>query len=168
VQWLDDDGTTWRGVAPRTQERAMTLPLRRFAHTGVLRFRILATSGIATGVGECKVEPPPPPLPTVEIVPIGTWPAADRPGARLATVALVDQWGRTIPDPDIVWYDEAGSEIGRGRSIDLAALEERVSAVRAVALNVGTGRVQRTWLTRRTAEGNCTLHHHADATGERE
>ncbi|HEX6714696.1 MAG TPA: hypothetical protein VF066_14990 [Thermoleophilaceae bacterium] len=168
VQWLDDDGTTWRGVAPRTQERAMTLPLRRFAHTGVLRFRVLAASGLATGLGECEVEPPPPPLPTVEIVPIGTWPATDRPGARLATVALVDQWGRTIPDPDIVWYDEGGSEIGRGRSLDLGALEERVSAVRAVALNVGTGRVQRTWLTRRSAEGQCTLHHHADATGEQE
>ncbi len=159
VHWLDDDGETWRGVAPRTQEQQMTLPLRLFPNTGHLEFRVLATTGLATGVGTCEVDLPAPPLPTVEIVPVGTWATLDRPGARLATVAVVDQWGRTISDPDIVWYDEGGAEIGRGRSIDLRALSDRIGAVRAVALNVGRGRVERMWLTHRTEAGHCVLHH---------
>ncbi len=159
VHWLDDDGETWRGVSPRTQEQEMTLPLRQFPHAEQLAFRVLATAGLATGVGTCEVDVAAPPLPTVEIIPVGTWATQDGPGARLATVAVVDEWGRTISDPDIVWYDEGGAEIGRGRSIDLRELSDRVGAVRAVVLNVGKGRVERTWLTHRTEAGRCVLHH---------
>jgi hypothetical protein len=140
----------------------MTLSVRQFRHHRLLRFRVLATSGLATGVGTCELEQPPPPLPSAEIVPVGTWPTADMP-TRLVTVAVIDEGGRTVSDPDIRWYDEGGAEIGRGRSLDLAALSEQIAAVRAVALNVGQGRVERTWLTRRTPAGGCTLHHHVDA-----
>ena len=139
----------------------MTLPARRFAHLGLLQFRVLATSGLATGIGTCELDLGTPPLPTVEIVPTGSWPTEDKP-TRLVTVAVVDEWGRTVSDPDIRWYDEAGSEIGRGRSLDLGALPEQIGAVRAVALNVGPGRVEKTWLARRTPAGGCTLHHHGD------
>jgi hypothetical protein len=79
---------------------------------------------------------------------------------------VIDEGGRTVSDPDIRWYDEGGAEIGRGRSLDLGALSEQIAAVRAVALNVGQGRVERTWLTRRTPAGGCTLHHHVDAGDE--
>ena len=164
VHWLDDDGETWRGAAPRTQERKMTLSARQFAHRGLLCFRVLATNGLATGVGTCELEQPPPPLPSVEILPVGTWPTEDMP-TRLVTVAVVDEWGRTASDPDIRWYDEGGSEIGRGRSLDLGALSEQIAAIRAVALNVGHGRVEKTWLTRRTPAGGCTFHHHAESSG---
>ena len=69
VHWLDDDGKTWRGVSPRTQEQEMTLPLRQFPHAEQLAFRVLATAGLATGVGTCAVDVAAPPLPTVEIIP---------------------------------------------------------------------------------------------------
>jgi hypothetical protein len=157
VHWLDDDGETWRGIGPRTQDQKMTVPLRQFPHAGRLAFRVLATTGLATGVGTCEIEVSAP-LPTVEIIPVGTWATPDKPGTRLATVAVVDEWGRTISDPDIVWYDEGGAEIGRGRSIDLRTLPDQIGAVRAVALNVGKGRVERTWLTHRTEAGHCVLH----------
>ena len=53
VQWLDGD--YWRGVAPRQQETSLLIPGQLFADSPELTVRVLATSGIATGIAEATL-----------------------------------------------------------------------------------------------------------------
>jgi len=57
VQWEDLDGT-WRGLAPRTRERSMTVPGQLMSGRTTMRVRVLATSGLATGSAAVAVRPP--------------------------------------------------------------------------------------------------------------
>lgn len=152
VQWQDLDGS-WRGVAPRTRERTMRIPVSLVGWRASVPVRVLATSGIATGVGECTLEGPddvPPPCdvvvmtdPTVEV------------HLGVITVALVESGGRTVPDPEVHWYNESGAEIGRGRTLDLGPLREGEQIVRAVVPDRGGGVSQKMLLVDRGADGTC-------------
>lgn len=140
VQWRDRGGT-WRCLGPRTQRREMAIPLHLFGHRNTLPARVLATSGIATGVEEVEVERPrAAPEPTVEIVKI-TPPIA---GPRASVeIGAIRSDGGTIPDADLLWFDDVGNEIGRGRRIDLSSYRPGEHLIRAVLRNTGFGQAER-------------------------
>lgn len=141
VQW-EDVNETWRGLMPRTQETSAFLPARLLGRQQKTRVRVLASSGIATGTGQCKValpdptpfdiavvlagEPMPPvPEPTPVPVPIK---------AGIITVFAVENSGRMIIDPGFIWFDDDGREIARGRRLDLRKIEN-VRLIKVVVSN---------------------------------
>lgn len=143
VQWKDRDGT-WRGVAPRTRETFMKIPaaaLGWYAPT----IRVLATSGIATGSDECRLDVEFGPTPPPQIVVVDP-PISAEPGASLSPtieVAVLESSGRTVPDAEIIWYDERGAELARGRSFDLRQLPEGEHVLRATAVGHGVGQPEK-------------------------
>ncbi len=124
-QYRDDRGV-WRGLSPRTQRTKMWVPAALAARRDSLELRVLATTGIATAVEYVDVAVPvPEEPPTTTIVTLAPEGAGDRPmGHRALTVGVLDELGRTIPDQEILWYDESRNEIGRGRSLDLGDFPE--------------------------------------------
>ncbi len=141
VQWRDASGT-WRGAAPRIDETRIRLPVRLIGDRDQIAVRVLATSGIATGMAQIELERPAKvPPPSVELIDVST-----SPGERTIDVRAVRSDGMTIPDADLVWFDAQGREIGRGRSLSLRALGEGEHQVRAVLRDTGFGVGERTWL----------------------
>jgi len=140
VHWRDREGT-WRGVAPRTKERHMTVPASLVGSQREVPVRILATSGIATGVGTCTLKYPyPPPAdgpPDVVLVgedPTGTLTTSPRHAIEVRVVGPV---GGATTGSDVVWFDEQGGELSRGRSLDLRLLPEGQHVVHAVSSTPG-------------------------------
>jgi Peptidase M66 len=159
VQWLDAPDT-WRGLLPRTQEQKVRVPARLLDCKKELRLRVLATSGIATGMGECTVsiaEPPPPDDP--KIILTGQTDKGeltlDRP--RVVHVRVIDGFGRTVADPELLWTDEDGRELGRGRSLDLRLLPEHSAVLRSVALGLGRWAAERAWRVERLDTGGMLM-----------
>lgn len=162
VQWRDRFGT-WRGCAPRTRETKMKVPKRLVGTAATARLRVLASSGIATGVGEwqgdCTPEPPeregePPVVVTLRGVPAGNA-CVDLPTFVQATV--VRDRLRTAARADLRWYDDNGAEIGRGRSLDLRALKRGQTLVTAAVLDKGEGSGEGRWLIERRANDTFRL-----------
>jgi hypothetical protein len=152
VQW-QDAGERWRGLAPRTRARDEVVPNHLFGHRTRLRVRVLATSGIATTVETIEVVRPregvqPPRIDLFEMVP----PALAR-VSHIEVKALRTD-GLSVPDPEIVWFNQEGDEIGRGKRVFLSALGEGQHLVRAVLRDTGFGTAERTWLVEIDAHGN--------------
>lgn len=145
VQWLDDFDV-WRGLAPRSRETFARIPVRLFPAKGPLRVRILASSGIATGILEEEVQ-----VVARRVDPQGPLTLHTGEEEGVLRVHVVDSKGREIPNPDIAWFDQQGSEIGRGRSLDTRNLPEGQHLVRAAALHLGAGKVEATWLFEKLA-----------------
>jgi len=146
VQYEEPDGT-WRGAAPRTRETEMRIPWRLLGRRRSVRIRVLATSGLATGVGECTVERAEPETGNPGIVvlePVGP--------ATVVTVAVLDGRGSTVSDPEVAWYDEGGREIGRGRSLDVASLPPGAEVVYAVSEGSAEAQIR----LERDEAGRCT------------
>ncbi len=138
VQWLDWDGT-WRGVAPRTRKQAISIAPALVGYRSSVEVRVLASAGIATGVGRCTLEGPSTAPPTdVVLTEDPTNTEIGRP-AGLVRVSAIDSTGRTVLDAEIRWYDESGAEIGFGRTLDVQALGEGQHVVRAVVPDLGGG-----------------------------
>lgn len=155
VQW--QDGDTWRGVAPRTKDRSMRIPPNLIGNSlAEIPIRVLATSGIATGVGTCTLAGLRFQVMNQEIVPMGTIGEGLVIPSNLQ-VAVMTEDGRSVPDPDLAWYDDKGSEIGRGRSLDLRALQEGQHVVKAVVQGRGRESAERTWLVERRSDGSFIL-----------
>ena len=164
LQWQDRTGT-WRGCAPRTQAASLRVPKRLFGRLRHLAARVLATSGIATGTGTWEGpigagDPGYPPMHAVEIqIPgveagaAGPWPVKP-----LLRVTVVDRYGRSPMRTVLRWYRDDGTEIGRGRSIDLRRLPLGMSTLRAVVLDSGTGMGQQSWRVERTRQGTFLIH----------
>ncbi len=152
VQWQDGEDT-WRGVAPRTQDLSIRIPAKLIGRRRPeLSIRVLATSGIATGVGTCTIQLRKTEIPGQDIVPLGEMVnGAGTPS--ILQVAVIDEDGGSVPAPDLAWYDDRGTEIGRGRSIDLNTLREGQHVVKAVALGRGREAAERSWLVERRADG---------------
>jgi hypothetical protein len=161
VQWRDSQGT-WRGCGPRTQSNELRVPKRLLAGGKGAHIRVLASSGIATGVGVWDgdlVQPPPPPgEPPVLIVLQGV-PAGNQTVELPAVVraSVVRSGARTAARSDVRWYNERGAEIGRGRAFDLRVLPLGQSILTAAVLDRGEGNGEGRWLIERTARGDFRL-----------
>ncbi len=127
VQWQDFDGT-WRGLMPRTQEHAAVVPTELIGRRRQMSIRVLASSGIATGLGECTVDiHRDRPVPAASV-------AVTRTEAGAAIAYVTDTAGHSLPDPGFVWFDQDGREIGRGRRLGARAARA-VESFSAVATN---------------------------------
>lgn len=164
LQWQDRNGT-WRGCAPRTQATELRVPKRLIGRERHLVARVLASSGIATGVGAWEgeidtgyrgrpmmrgVEIQ---IPGVDAETPGPWPVKP-----LLRVSVIDRYGRSPKRPRVYWYRDDGMQIGRGRSIDLRGLPLGVSTLRAVVLDTGAGMGEQRWRVERTRQSNFLVH----------
>lgn len=138
VQWQDTNGA-WRGLMPRTRERSAVVPIRLFGSRSRMAVRVLATSGLATGVAQCVLTRPTPPAIPATVVITSDGGAADPvPGATVPVgrrgirADAVDEAGRAIPDPGFVWFDGAGNAIARGKRLTRRDLRG-VDTVRLIA-----------------------------------
>ncbi len=126
VHWQDVDGS-WRGLVPRTQERAATIHPRLFGTRTQMRVRVLASSGIATGEIECLLTLPDP-RPAVAIVSVAVLSSGH------ARAVVHDDAGRQLSSPGIIWFDETGRQLASGNVLDIRRIGA-AAQVRAVATN---------------------------------
>ena len=155
VQWRDRRGT-WRGCAPRTAKNNLEIPKRLFNKQRNVALRVLASSGIATGVGfwEGDFDYAPTDKPNnvrVEIQLVGV-PSTG--GNRIKIPSLIKaaaiiNGNKTDAFPEIVWYNDKGVEIGRGRSFNLNKLPYGETLVKASVLDKGQGSGNNQWLIER-------------------
>jgi hypothetical protein len=153
VHWLDGDD--WRGVAPRQQEASILIPRRLFIDSPTLRVRVLATSGIATGITEATLhldsyQPSEPEVGIREALPEDQLPA---PLPNVIHAIVRDSGGRQILADSMAWFADDGQLIGRGQSADLRALSPGEHEVRIVARRLGGQGLMRAWRIERTAQG---------------
>ncbi len=152
VHWLDGDD--WRGVSPRQQETSILVPKRLFIDSPELKVRVLATSGIATGVAEAtlRLEGYQPSDPTVGIREA----PSDRAGTPLPNVisAVVrDSGGRQLFSDSVAWFADDGRQISAGPAVDLRSLSIGEHEVRLVIRRMGGHALMRSWRIERTPEG---------------
>ena len=162
VQWRDRFGT-WRGLAPRTQKTELSAPKRIFVGERLSAIRVLASGGIATGVGlwEGEIRQPdsgPPPGVDIGLVDIGTLKAGANVLPRVLKAAVLTRAGATVSGSSLRWYDGNGREIGRGRSFDLGRLRVGQHQLSVRLLDTGFGGGSATWLINHTADGRFLLH----------
>ncbi len=143
VHYRDRRGA-WRGVAPRTNERKIVVPIHLLAGINGLSLRVLATRRLGTSSVDIPVSVPASTA-GVEIVQIASHPH------RLRVAAVVS--GEMVQYPDIAFFDDQGRELGRGVSLDLSTLPPQTTLVRAVALSAGGPPIQRNWVVRHTESG---------------
>ena len=161
IQWNDGRGT-WRGAAPRTQDTNLRIPKILFGRLRRAQIRVLATSGIATGKGswEGAFLPPKTDDGPIKITLPGI--PTEQPGSHAlpavlrAVVELIA--GKTHQRPELRWYDSAGAELARGRSLDLRRLPVGEHLLTATVIENGEGSGAAQWLVERTPEDRFLLH----------
>ena len=142
VQWEDQPGE-WRGLAGRTQDTCAVLPatLLKKHRQRLLRVRVLASSGIATGVQDAEIEirgnHTASPTPVVEVVDVGHHGHL----GPVLTVSVRHEGAAAVPDAQVLWFTD-GAEIGRGRTFDLRSLPLGQHVLSAVVLDSGSGGTQ--------------------------
>lgn len=162
LHWRDRSGT-WRGVMPRTRATSADVPKRLFGRQTRVAVRVLATSGIATGmdVWEGDIERPrlPPQRRGPVLVPQGIGAPGMEPGdlPPVLRVTAVDRHGVGIAAPDIIWFGGDGAEIAHGRGLDLRLLRPGRQMVRAVLLDTGEGGAAAAFLIERGRDGGFRL-----------
>ncbi len=158
VQWRDRFGT-WRGIAPRQRTTSCRVPRRIAAMGEHVRYRVLVTTGIATGIGECDrdVDGPPPPRPARPTVKIAGMKAVAGPQElhRIVRAAVLGAGDEPVR---LRWYDELGAEIGRGTTLDLGILPRGMHVI--TAHTIGSERPARDghWLIERTRDDRFVVH----------
>ena len=158
VQYLDDRGV-WRGLRPRTMETTLWVSPQLAARKGSLVLRVLATGGIATAIETVEVEVPtpaePPRVTVASLEPTGS----PESGLRSSlSVVILDELGRTVSDPDIVWYDDKRVEVGRGRTLDLSGLTEGQHVIYPAVLGTADVGTHSGILVDRSPEGSIAIH----------
>lgn len=162
LHWRDRGGT-WRGVMPRTRATSAEVPKRLFGRQARVAVRVLATSGIATGMavweGDIYHAPLPPRRRGPILVPQGMEAPGTEPGELppVLRVTAIDRHGAGIAAPEIVWFSGNGAEIARGRSLDLRLLPPGRQVVRAVLLDSGEGTAVAAFLIERGRDGGFRL-----------
>jgi hypothetical protein len=150
----------WRGLGPRTQDTHAELDLRQLSLPVTVPIRVLATSGIATGIAECSLTPTGR-EPSGEGTIVATTPDPDDgpvPLGNVLRVHAIDEGGRSLSGANVRWYDDAGRELTRGRSLDLTALGAGEHVVHAVATESGGRPLVRTFVFhRRDQRSPCHL-----------
>jgi hypothetical protein len=148
VHWHDHRQVVYRGVAPRQTETSLLIPRRLFANQSSLEVRVLATTGISTGVAETviKLKSPSSANPTVTLM------GLDSPVRQPVVVSYVihanvlDTAGRQLSGDDLIWFATSGQEIGRGPNLDLRQLGPGRHMVRVVTRSSETGTAARSWV----------------------
>lgn len=168
LQWRDRRGT-WRGVAPRTQCTEGEVPKSLWTRETEVALRVLATSGIATGLAACQVRLAPrrerakgPREVSLHL--LGAEPVsgshaggtADLP--PVVRVAVRSNDGTASAAGDVSWHGPDGGLLGRGRSLPLNVLPVGVHAVTASVADTGDGAGSATWLFERTRDGRYQWH----------
>lgn len=158
VQWRDRRGT-WRGVAPRTQRNSLRVPKRLFKGDRVA-VRVLASSGIATGLGlwEGSVTPPPArrgAAVEISLVGVETRKEGAHPVPGVLRAVAHETSGEAVPGTSLRWYDSRGAEIGRGRALDLSQLPVGQHQI-TIVMPQHEGSTA-TWLIERTRGGDTLL-----------
>jgi hypothetical protein len=164
LQWQDGKGV-WRGVAPRTRDKELTVPLSQFGRRQIPRLRLLASNGVATSIAEWRSGTDQTPrfrrsTRDVSIVLTTAGGLDSRTPVRVPQVMRVDArdaQGRSVPAPQIRWYGSRGTELGRGRSFDLGRLPYGKQILRAVVLDSGYGRGSQQWVVERQRDGSSTV-----------
>jgi hypothetical protein len=150
----------WRGLGPRTQDTEAQIAIKLMGLPVSVPIRVLATTGIATGINECAVvDDTPFKRPEMGLTAVTPDPtdAPVRLGGRLR-VHAIDSGGRSLPDASVRWYDEAGRELERGRDLDVSKLGAGEHVVHAVATGTGERPLFRTFvLHRREPQADCYL-----------
>jgi hypothetical protein len=158
LQWRDRHGT-WRGVMPRTQRTRADVPKRLFGRQSRVAVRVLATSGIATGLdvweGDLYAAPLSPRRrePTLVLQGVNTAATQPQPLPQVLRVAPLDRFGVGLATPEVVWFSGNGAELARGRSLDLGVLSPGRHVVRAVLLDTGAGGAVASFLIERGRDG---------------
>jgi hypothetical protein len=149
VHWEDSRHGTFRGVAPRQQEKSLLIP-DRLLKGDDLRVRVYATSGIATGFAETrlKAENKDPDRPRLTLL-VDSHAFEGRQPGSVATVLAIDSAGARIPPERIAWYDRAGNELARGSQLDLRILPVGNHVIRVVVRRYGDGVFGKSWLIER-------------------
>lgn len=158
VQWLDRPDT-WRGLIPRTQKRSLRISSSNFRFSKDFMIRVLATSGIATGVGECTVtKTGTHETPNVTIQLVGQDQGGEVLLERLGIIKAVvtDEQGKSIPGAEIRWVNDRGEVVDVGRSHDLSSMNPS-SSVKVVVLGLGKWACEKTWVLNYREDGRPEL-----------
>jgi hypothetical protein len=166
LQWRDRRGV-WRGVTPRTQRTEWDVPKSLWGRGSMpVAVRVLASSGIATGMAACDVEfawggdrdVRGPRRVTVGLSGVTT-------AAGEATVELPPIVRATLTGPDgatasgeVDWFGPRGGLYGRGRSLQLSTVPYGVHVLRAAVANTGDGSGESSWMVERTRDDRYFLH----------
>ena len=150
VQWLDSDD--WRGISPRQSKTSILIPAALFIDSPALSVRVLATSGIATGISETTVRfdnyKASDPTIALRGVSIEQHLPATLPDALEAVVR--DSGGRPLSGDEIAWFADSGVRIGSGPWVDLRVLDVGEHELRAVVRRLGGHAIMSSWIVERT------------------
>lgn len=159
VQWRDRFGT-WRGLAPRTQEREISVRRSVLGPDRVVHVRVLVTSDISTGSAEwsgpCGAPPPPSGPDAPRLVLIGVADGGPRVQSR-GTLKVAVAGSRARPRGTIRWHGSRGGELGRGRTLNLRALPVGQTVVTASLVGASERTPAAQWLIERTPDGRFFL-----------
>jgi hypothetical protein len=135
VQFEDRPGI-WRGVAPRDTDTKITVPWEIFKRRDSLHIRVLASSGIATGVIDQWIKPEWPDDKTPPTTPIDQPPVVISGTGSLEPNKSVGSYLRATSEGGAVlrWYDESGAELSGSATLNLRELPDGQHIVRAVAV----------------------------------
>jgi hypothetical protein len=159
VHWYDKEAEVWRGLSPRQQERSLLIPRALFGNGRLLDVRVLATSGIATGVAERTVSLDETPAGEVNVALIGYEPTeAGKKLPHVLSAISTDSAGRQLPAEWIHWYDAQGAELARGQELDLRAMPSGRQIVRAVVHDPSVRTIGQGWLVESGPDG-VVVHH---------
>lgn len=165
LQWRDRRGV-WRGVAQRTQRTEWAVPKSLWGRTSNVAIRVLASSGIATGMtrwegslGKPKGKRPDGPR-TVRIH-LADVTAPAKGSVELPAVlrlALTTDDDARSATGEIGWYSAHGGLIGRGRSLPLSGLAVGTHVLRVAVQNTGDGNGDASWIIERRRDGRYVWH----------
>jgi hypothetical protein len=148
VQVQDPVDGAYRGLGPRSADTAAVIPRRLFARGPSLHVRVLASSGLATGMADADVTLTNYQPPELSLQLVGVEPAEEGPAHLPAVVSILatDSSGRELQADHLSWYDGKGNEIAKGSQVDLRSLPAGTGLIRAVARAQGGRTAARSWL----------------------
>ena len=166
VHWYDERAGIWRGAGVRQQETKLVIPPRFAASRDGVELRVLATSGIATGVAEITYKPgggddgggPDDDGGSDDVVNIALLEDPAKGKTHVLRAVATDSLGRQLPSDRFRWYDEHGGELGRGATLDTRSMPPGRRAVRAVYDPASSRPAVTGWMVER-GSGSAVVHH---------
>jgi hypothetical protein len=149
VHWQDSHGT-WRGLSYRTQSTSAEIPIHLFGKRRDLNIRVLASSGIATGVIETQLSLKQANTSDADIVLISDPSNNNSIGPVLHAKILVEK-GENVRPIECIWYDDQNIEMQKGKTIHLGKLDQGEHLIRVVMFDNSGGKYERSWLIERKA-----------------
>lgn len=150
VHWQDSKGT-WRGLSPRTQGTNAKIPKHLFGKKRTLNIRVLASSGIATGVVETRLELKSSNKQVADIVLVSE-PKDNNKISSLLRAKIIKERGENLQQIECIWYNEQNIEMQRGKTIHLSKLSQGQHLIRAVIFDSIGGKHEKSWLIERKAD----------------